>query len=189
MYIITIFYVFLVLFTIYINIHIIREFIRTKGFRTTLYVGTNIFIQNIIIKYIQRYATSEKKLRILDIGSGCGKILFRINKKIKNVELVGYEIGKLYHSKAVSNNKYKNITFYNEDIHNLSDFNFDIIFTFLFERQQKELIYLYKKFPVGTIIISNTFKIPFEDDGTYSLLETLKSRILFKKIYVYKKML
>ncbi|MDR2760230.1 MAG: hypothetical protein LBB09_00075, partial [Rickettsiales bacterium] len=108
-------------------------------------------------------------------------------KKISNVELVGYEIDKKYCSLAKAKNRWKNITFYNDDINNLTDFNFDIILTFLFEKQHKTLIYLYSKFPIGALIISNTFKIPFGDNNSYDFIVAPKSRMLMRKIYVYKK--
>jgi hypothetical protein len=122
------------------------------------------------------------------MGSGCGKILFVINKKMQNIELVGYEIDKLYYSIAKLRNKWKNIMFYNDDINNLEDFNFDIVLTFLFEKQQRELVSLYKKFPAGTLIISNTFKIPFGDEDSFILQDTIRNKFLQKSVYVYRKL-
>ncbi|MDR0572143.1 MAG: methyltransferase domain-containing protein [Rickettsiales bacterium] len=165
-----------------------KEIIGTKGFKISPYISTNKLILNMIIEYIQRHYKTNEKIRIIDIGSGCGKIMFIINKRIKNVELVGYEIDKFYYSIAKLKNKWKNISFYNDDIKNLEDFNFDIVLTFLFEKQQRELIPLYKKFPSGTLIISNTFKISFGSEDGFILQDVIKNRFLQKNIYIYKKL-
>jgi SAM-dependent methyltransferase len=182
---VVVFYTLLVLYILFTDIYISREIIRTRRLKTP-YVSTCIPVQDVIIKYIQQLSRGNKKLRILDIGSGRGKMLFRINKKVSNVEIVGYEIDKLYYFLANLRNKWENISFHNDDINNLKDFNFNIILTFLLERQSKTLINLYKKFPVGAIVISNAFRIPFDDD-TWALSEVKKSRFLLWKIYIYKK--
>jgi 16S rRNA A1518/A1519 N6-dimethyltransferase RsmA/KsgA/DIM1 with predicted DNA glycosylase/AP lyase activity len=186
MFAVTVFFVMLVTGMLLADFYLIKELFRTKGLKISPHVTTHVIIRNMIIKFIKQHNVDNKKLRILDIGSGCGRMLFIMNKRISNAKFVGYEIDSKCYSSAKIKNKWENISFFNENINNLTDFNFDIILTFLFERQQKTLIHLYNKFPVGTLIISNTFKIPFED-GTYDLFDVLKSNILMRKVYIYKK--
>lgn len=141
-----------------------------------------------IAQYIKNYINDNniQNPNILDIGSGYGKLLFGINKKVPNANYVGYEISTLSYRVSVLKNKYKNINFINDNIFNAKDFNFNIIVTFLFLKQQRELIQLYNKCPLNTLIISNSFQIPFTEEDCYELIETKK--IYFRwTIYFYKK--
>lgn len=141
-----------------------------------------------IAHYIKNYITENniQQPNILDIGSGYGKLLFGINKIIPEGNYTGYEISKLSYRVSMLKNKHQNITFINDNIVNIKNFNFNIIVTFLFLKQQKDLIQFYNKCPLNTLIISNSFEIPFTEEDCYDLIET--KTIYFRwTIYIYKK--
>lgn len=160
----------------------------SKFFRISPSISSDVKSSKIIAKYIKNYIEKNKveNPRVLDIGSGYGRLLFFINKEIKNVNLVGYEISKFAFKISKMLNFNKNIHFVNDNIFNLKDFDFDIITTFLFVKQQKEIKELYQKFKVGTIIISNSFKIPFEEDDGFELIDVIPVHPKWN-VNVYKK--
>ena len=131
-----------------------------------------------------------KKIRILDIGSGYGKMLFGIEKELSknktlSQELIGYEISKIPYDISKKLNKSKNIQFFNDNIFNLKDFNFNFVITFILAKQQKLFLPVYRKFSKNTIIIANSLPIPFEENDNFRLVKTIKVDFRWN-IYIYK---
>ena len=173
-------------------LYIIMLFILSKGFKISPTVSSNRRSIAKIKEYIQEYITktNKKHIRILDIGSGYGKMLFGIAKNLqipegKTVEFVGYEISGFAYRISKFFNRYKNIKFIKDDANNISDFNFDIVLTFILKKQQKLFLNVYRKFPKKTLIIANSLPIPFDDNEDFKLVRTI--RVLYRwNIYIYK---
>lgn len=196
-------YIFLGLFIIIISlficcsvlaIYLIILLIYSRGFKISPTVTSNPRSIKLIIKYIKKYLsqTDKKDIKILDIGSGYGTLLFKIakafeNLESKNIDLVGYEISSFAYKISNFRNKYKNVKLVKDDINNLKNFDFDIVITFILAKQQKMFLNIYRQFPSGTIIIANSLSIPFEKGDNFQLIETI--RVCFRwNIYIYKKM-
>lgn len=173
--------------TLYIVWFIVILF-NSRFFKISPSISSDVKSSKIIADYVKTYVEYNKieNPRILDIGSGYGRLLFFINKRIKNASLVGYEISSFAYKISKLINRFKNISFVNDDIFNLKDFDFNIITTFLFVKQQKEIIDLYKQFKVGTIIISNSFKIPFEEKDGFELIDVIPVHLSWN-VNIYKK--
>ena len=177
---------------IVLALYLIVLLICSKGFKISPTVTSSQNSTKFIIEYIKKYIeqTDKKSIKILDIGSGYGTLLFKISKALKNIknkkiELIGYEISNFAYKISNFRNKYKNVELINDDINNLKDFNFDIVITFILAKQQKLFLNIYKKFPSNTIIIANSLPIPFEENDNFKLIE--KIRVCFKwNIYIYK---
>lgn len=164
----------------------------SKGFKNSPTVSSNSKSIKIIADYIQKYIIENKfdKIRILDIGSGYGKMLSGVEKDLNKIqisrELIGYEISNFPYKISNIFNKSKNIKFIHDDIFNLKDFNFDIVITFILAKQQKLFLDIYRKFPKGTLIIANSLSIPFEEKDSFKLIDTM--RVCYHwNIYIYKK--
>lgn len=181
---------FLIFFALALYIFII--FILSKGFKVSPTVSSNKKSIIKIKEYIEDYLlkTDKTKIRILDIGSGYGNMIFGINKDLKvpngkSVEFVGYEISELPYKISQFRNKYSNITFIKDDINNLKDFDFDIVLTFILAKQQKLFLNIYRKFSKNTMIIANSLPIPFDKDDEFELIDTIK--VLYRwNVYIYK---
>lgn len=191
--IIAIFSILIFIWSCLLATYLVILFIWSKGFKNSPTVSSNSKSIKIIANYIRRYIAEEKikKLRILDIGSGYGKMLFGIEKRLNQTqitrELVGYEISNFPYKISKIFNKSKNIKFINDDIFNLDDFKFDIVLTFILAKQQKLFLNIYRKFPKGTLIIANSLSIPFENTDSFKLIDTI--RVCYRwNIYVYKKL-
>lgn len=188
--IVSLFSISIFIFFIFFGIYIIILFVCSRGFSISPTVTSSSKSIREIIKYINKYLSETKKnnIRILDIGSGYGKMLFRINKALKNqkIEYVGYEISNFSYKISKFLNKSDNITLIKDDINNLKDFDFDIVITFILAKQQKLFLNIYRKFKKGTIIIANSLAIPFEKDDNFELIKTIK--VCYRwNIYIYKK--
>lgn len=166
----------------------------SRGFKISPTVTSNSKSIKKMAKYIKRYIedSNKKNVRILDIGSGYGTLLFKINKYLKkrlnkkvNVEFVGYEISKIIYTISKLRNRYKNITLIHDDINNMKDFNYDIVITFILAKQQKLFLDIYRKFPKGTTIIANSLPIPFEENDNFKLIRTIKVHYHWN-IYIYQ---
>ncbi len=174
-------------------IYLIILLIYSRGFRISPTVTSNPRSIRLIIKYIKKYLlqTNKDNIKILDIGSGYGTLLFEISRALKNtndkkVELVGYEISNFAYRISKFRNKYENVTLIKDDINNLNNFDFDLVITFILAKQQKLFLDIYRKFPSGTTIIANSLPIPFEKEDNFQLVETIK--VCFRwNIYIYKK--
>jgi SAM-dependent methyltransferase len=144
-----------------------------------------------ITEYISNYIIKNKykKIRILDIGSGYGKILFNIENALEHIgisrELIGYEILNFPYKISKYLNKSENIKFINNDIFDLKDFNFDIVITFMLAKQQKSLLKIYRKFPIGTLIIANSLPIPFKKNDNFKLIDVIEVYYHWN-VYIYK---
>lgn len=179
---------------IILAIYLVILLIYSKGFRISPTVTSNRTSIRFIIKYIKKYLTQTNKsnIKILDIGSGYGKLLFEISKNLRNtkdkkIELVGYEISNFAYRISKFRNKYENVRIIKDDINNLKSFDFDLVITFILAKQQKLFLNIYKKFPSGTIIIANSLPIPFQKEDNFELIETI--RVCFRwNIYIYKKL-
>lgn len=180
--------------SILLAIYLVILLICSGGFRISPTVTSSSKSIRYIIGYIKKYIekSDKKEIRILDIGSGYGTMLFRISKALSNVQnkkiqLVGYEISALAYKISKLRNKYKNVELIKDDINNLNDFNFDLVITFILAKQQKLFLNIYRKFPSGTTIIANSLSIPFEEDDKFELVETIK--VCFRwNIYIYRKL-
>ncbi|HSQ97327.1 MAG TPA: hypothetical protein VLL98_01260 [Rickettsiales bacterium] len=163
----------------------------SKGFTISPTVSSSSKSIKVIAKYIKKYIEENKikKIRILDIGSGYGKVLFGIERTLNGVskELVGYEIANFPWKISKFFNKSNNIKFVNDNIFNLKDFKFDIVVTFILAKQQKLFLDVYRKFPKGTIIIANSLSIPFEERDNFKLIDTVKVHYRWN-IYIYEKL-
>lgn len=166
----------------------------SRGFKISPTVTSNSKSIKKMAKYIKKYIedSNKKNVRILDIGSGYGTLLFKINKYLKkrlnkkvNVEFVGYEISKIIYTISKLRNRYKNITLIHDDINNMKDFNYDIVITFILAKQQKLFLDIYRKFPKGTTIIANSLPIPFEENDNFKLIRTIKVHYHWN-IYIYQ---
>lgn len=166
----------------------------SRGFKISPTVTSNGKSIKKMAKYIKKYIvdSNKKNVRILDIGSGYGTLLFKINKYLKkrlnkkvNVEFVGYEISKIIYTISKLRNRYKNITLIHDDINNMKDFNYDIVITFILAKQQKLFLDIYRKFPKGTTIIANSLPIPFEENDNFKLIRTIKVHYHWN-IYIYQ---
>ena len=82
-------------------IYLIFLLIISRGFKISPTVTSNGKSIKYMAKYIKSYIENSNKtnIKILDIGSGYGTLLFKINRYLKrklgkkvNVELDGYEI-------------------------------------------------------------------------------------------------
>jgi SAM-dependent methyltransferase len=154
-------------------------FFDSKAFRRSPTVTSSSKSIKVMTQYIRKYNEDVLKktdLKILDIGSGYGRLLFKMNKLLNNPNniFVGYEISKLSYKISVFLNKYKNVYLINNDIKNLYDDDFDFVISFMLKKQQKELINVYKKFKKGTIIVVNSNAIPFGENDGYKKIDTLR---------------
>lgn len=174
---------FFILALIY-SIILIIEFFRTKFFKFSPTVTTHKTIQKEIINFLNKL---DYKINLLDIGSGYGDLLFNIAKNVKNINLTGYEISKMAYYISKMRNKYLNIELIYDDIKHLETYNYNVIIAFLFKKQHRELLYLYRKFSMGTLIISNTFIIPFSEKDCFKLINTIYIPLINRNIYIYKK--
>ena len=175
-------------------IYLIFLLIISRGFKISPTVTSNGKSIKYIAKYIKSYIENSNKtnIKILDIGSGYGTLLFKINRYLKrkldkkvNVELDGYEISKFIYKISNFRNIYSNIKLFNDDINNLKDFNYDIVITFILAKQQKLFLDIYRKFPKGTTIIANSLPIPFASDDGFKLVKTIKVHYHWN-IYIYQ---
>lgn len=166
----------------------------SRGFKISPTVTSNGKSIKKMAKYIKKYIvdSNKKNIRILDIGSGYGTLLFKINKYLKkrlnkkvNVEFVGYEISNIIYKISKFRNRYKNITLIHDDINNMKDFKYDIVITFILAKQQKLFLDIYRKFPKGTTIIANSLPIPFEEGDNFKLIKTIKVHYHWN-IYIYQ---
>lgn len=174
-------------------VYLLILFFWSKGFKISPTVSSSSKSVEKIADYIKKYISENRyyKLRILDIGSGYGKVLFGIEKSLKQIkisrELVGYEISSFPYKISKFLNKSENIKFYNDDIFNLKDFDFNIVITFILAKQQKLFLNVYKKFSKGTLIIANSLPIPFNKEDNFELIDTIKVCYHWK-IYIYRKL-
>jgi SAM-dependent methyltransferase len=178
-------------FLCFMSIYLIVLFVSSKGFKISPTVTSDAKSIKEIAKYIKNYnETILKKvnLKILDIGSGYGKLLFKVNKILNNPEniFIGYEISNFAYKISKFKNKFKNIFIFKDDIHNIKDLDFDFIVSFMLAKQQPDFISIYKKFPVGAIILANSNAIPFKNTDGYELIDKIKVHFGWE-IYVYKK--
>jgi 2-polyprenyl-3-methyl-5-hydroxy-6-metoxy-1,4-benzoquinol methylase len=84
---------------------------------------TKRIIQNLALKVIQEKLKTQKKVRVLDIGSGDGGDLFRLALILKNpnVEFLGIDISKSfvnYSNEIASRRNLKNCKFIYDDLEN-----------------------------------------------------------------------
>ncbi|MDR2526787.1 MAG: class I SAM-dependent methyltransferase [Rickettsiales bacterium] len=172
------------------TIYIIFLFINSKGFKISPTVASSRKSIKKIADYIKSYNDKNLKqinLKILDIGSGYGHLLFGLNKLLgKNNVFVGYEISKFSYAISKFFNKNDNIFLINDDIQNVQDADFDFVVSFLLSKQQKSLINLYKKFPSGTIILANSNDIPFRPNDGFILIDKIRVHLGWS-IFAYKK--
>lgn len=183
----------LFIFSSLLAIYLLILLIYSRGFKISPTVTSSSKSIRFIAGYIKKYVSKveNKEIRILDIGSGYGTLLFRLNTALKNItnkqiKLVGYEISSFAYKISKIRNNYNNIEIIKDDINNLNDFNFDIVITFILAKQQKLFLNIYRKFPKNTIIIANSLAIPFEKDDNFQLIETIK--VCFRwNIFIYKK--
>jgi len=179
--------------SVVLAIYLLILLIYSGGFRISPTVTSSTKSIRYIIGYIKKCVekSNKKEIRILDIGSGYGTMLFKISKALENIndkkiELVGYEISSFAYKISKFRNKYKNVKLIKDDINNLNDFNFNFVITFILAKQQKLFLNIYRKFPSGTIIIANSLAIPFEKQDNFELIETIK--VCFRwNIYIYRK--
>ena len=115
-----------------------------------------------IVKVLKELNISANK--ILEIGCGRGKTLFKLKQKIKNAKLIGIDVSKeaiIYCKK-----NYKNINFYNLDSLKILKLkgSFDVIilgyFLYLLPREKlfEQFDLITKKLNINGIIIINDFK-------------------------------
>ena len=175
-------------------VYLIILLIYSKGLKISPTVSSTPSSMKAISKYIREYIlqTTKNNIRILDIGSGYGTLLFKISKdlediKDKEIKLVGYEISNFAYKISKSKNKCQNVELINDDINNLNDFNFDLVITFILAKQQKLFLDIYRKFPAGTTIIANSLPIPFEENDNFQLIKTIKVGFRWN-VYIYKKL-
>jgi SAM-dependent methyltransferase len=172
------------------SLYLVMLFINSKGFRISPTVTSDAKsikkMQEFILKYNDEHL-KKPILKILDVGSGYGRLLFKMNKYLKNDKniFIGYEISKFPYLISKFFNKYKNIYLINDDINNIQDTDFDFVITFMLEKQQKDLIPLYNKFPKNTIIFANSNDIPFSSKDNFVLIDKIKVHIGWN-IYVYR---
>lgn len=172
-------------------IYLIVLLVWSKGLTISPTISSDSKSIKVISKYIQNYILQNqlKKIRILDIGSGYGKILSSLEKDLKQLEIskefVGYEIAKFPYKISKSFNKFEDIKFINDDIFKLKDFNFNIVISFLLLKQQESLLDIYRKFPKETLIMTVSLPIPFEKKDSFKLIETIKVHYNWN-IYIYK---
>jgi len=173
---------------VFFSIYIITLFIWSKGFSISPTVTSNSKSIKKIAEYIAFYCKNNpnERIRILDIGSGYGSMLFKINNSLKNdmIEYVGYEIAKFPYKISNFLNKSKNIIFINDDINKLKDFKYNFIITFILKKQQKLFLNIYRNFPKESTIIANSLPIPFEKDDKFKLVDTIRVHYGWN-IYIY----
>ena len=176
-------------------IYLVFLLMLSRGFKISPTITSNSKSIKKIAKYIKKYIedSNKKNIRILDIGSGYGTLLFKVNKYLKrkltkkvNIEFVGYEILSIIYKISKLRNRYNNITLIHDDIKNIKDVNYDIVITFVLAKQQKAFLDIYRKFPKGTIIIANSLAIPFEETDNVKLIKTIKVHYHWN-IYIYQK--
>ena len=192
LYILVIFQTLIFICCCIFSIYLLILLIWSRGFTISPTVSSNKKSIKKIAEFLSNYIKEKdlKKVRILDIGSGYGKMLFGIEKELsknKNLsqELVGYEISKIPCNISKKLNKSKNIQFFNDDIFNLKDFEFDFVITFILAKQQKLFLPIYRKFSKNTIIIANSLPIPFEENDNFRLTKTIKVDFGWN-IYIYE---
>lgn len=122
-----------------------------------------------------------KNKRVLDIGCSSGGILLHLADKIK--EGVGYDVNE----KSIKNAKkytkslnYNNLKFYNQDIEDCKDFNYDIVFMLSIAKWVYKWEEIVKKLNKKTILI-------FEAHGNQK--EQNKQINFLKSIYKVKEVL
>lgn len=95
---------------------------------------------NLILSLCRDLLSNDSK--ILDIGCSTGVLLMKINNSINlNLNLTGIDISKSMIAHSKKNNKFNKIKFYQKDIDNLNQNNFDLIisyFTFQFIHPSKK---------------------------------------------------
>jgi SAM-dependent methyltransferase len=173
------------------SIYIIFLFINSRGFKISPTITSDGKSIKKMATYIEKYNQDNLKklnLKILDIGSGYGKLLFRMNKMLNNRGniFVGYEISKFSYKVSKILNKSKNIYLIRDDINNLKDTDFDFVISFMLEKQQKIFISVFKKFPKGTIILANSNNIPFEESDGFKMIDKINVHFGWD-IFVWKK--
>lgn len=158
---------------------------------------------NSITKKIVKKNIFTEKDKILDIGSGTGKILFRLATKTTASDLTGVEkrkelylyskLKKLCLGLIYPQIRQKNIKFINDDIvnHDLSKYNKIYMFS-LPKFTEKYLTPKFnKELKKGTQIITTMFEI--KKNKNLKLIKTIKAKdwILIKKrtikVFIYEK--
>jgi SAM-dependent methyltransferase len=175
----------------YLAFYIIFLFLNSRGFKISPTITSNSKSIKMMVAYINKYNNEVLKkndLKILDIGSGYGRLLIKFNKLLNNPSnvFIGYEISKLSYNISKFLNNSKNIYLINDDINNLYDTDFDFIISFMLERQQKKLVDLYKKLNKDTIILANSNPIPFKTDDGFEIIDKINVHFGWD-IFVYKK--
>ncbi len=159
--------------------------------------------QNSVIKKILETEIFKPKDKVLDIGSGTGKVLFQIAQKSDTKDLTGVEkrfelflysklkkfIYQLFNPKL----RNKTIRFIHDDIrnHDISIYNKIYLFSLPVFTEKYLMSTLEQDLKKGTILICTMFKLPESEYFEKIKLLEIPDRLLFKKriikVYLYEK--
>jgi SAM-dependent methyltransferase len=109
-----------------------------------------------ILRYLKK-KRNLKTLNFADLGSGNGKPCFFFAPYVKNA--YGVELSKERYDISLKHNTFKNVTFYNEDMFDMSYENIDLVYIsnlcFSSEINEKLAHMLYSDLPDKAIILSS----------------------------------
>lgn len=151
-----------------------KKIISIESYNSSLFYGEvdSHDIYEIVNKYIFNKENDVNNFSFLDIGSGCGKLIIYLNKKI-DFFYTGIEIIQHRHAKSLSFLKEDdfNIEFINDNFKNFYLGNYDIIYccNLIFSEDDNNLLY---------------FKLNKEFKG-YALLFTYNNKIIHRLIDIH----
>jgi hypothetical protein len=120
--------------------------------------------------------------KVVDLGSGCGKVVLAFAKAFPKAKLVGYEFGRLPMWVANKRNRYPNVQFEKCDFIGKDLTKFKVIVTFLYVKTHRLLLDQYEAMPKGAVLISNHFIVPF-GEGSGWVLESEDDHVLkYRKV-------
>ena len=150
---------------------------------TEYYITDNVYNSSLIYGECDKndiyniFQSLVKKYNIfsfIDIGSGCGKLVFHLSQKFDKISFHGVEIQKNRFNKSMKtlqNDLFYNVSFFNDEFKNIYFGNYDFLFCCNTIFSHEDNLLLYKK-------IINEFSGIF-------VLFTLSSKI--QRYYVEKK--
>jgi len=128
------------------------------------------------IKTMLKLASTQKGQKIVDLGSGDGRILIEAAKK-HDVECVGYEINPLWYFVSLFKTRKSGVgsrvKIYRKSYWPVKLGDFDVIFLYLIPYNMKKMAKkLQRELKPGTLVVSNGFKfddwpVIKEENGVY----------------------
>lgn len=145
-------------------------------------VPSNRKSRKVILEMISKYHIGDEKIKIADMGSGYGHLVFAIARKFKKADVTGVELLWLpfLFSKLVSQ-IFKNVKILKGDIYQ-HDFSQYDVFVFFFRKDHGFDEKLREGIKKRTVVISSTFPLK-----TFEPVETINLKYLVgsRNVYCY----